>query len=211
MDLSELRISYTKAGLVETDADPDPVSQFRVWMDQAISVGLLEPNAMTLATTDASGQPDTRIVLLKAFDESGFVFYTNYESRKAHEIEQNPHVSLLFYWGELERQVRISGVAARVSEAESDEYFQSRPVGHQLGAWVSNQSTVIACRQVLEDRLANLSKQFELGPIPRPPHWGGFRVAAHVMEFWQGRPNRLHDRLEYRRSGNVWLIRRLSP
>ena len=128
MDLSELRISYTKAGLVETDADPDPVSQFRIWMDQAIAIGLLEPNAMTLATTDASGQPDVRIVLLKAFDESGFVFYTNYESRKAREIDQNAHVSLLFYWGELERQVRIAGVAVRVSEAESDEYFQSRPV-----------------------------------------------------------------------------------
>ncbi len=171
MDLSELRISYTKAGLVETDADPDPVSQFRIWMDQAIAIGLLEPNAMTLATTDASGQPDVRIVLLKAFDESGFVFYTNYESRKAREIDHNAHVSLLFYWGELERQVRIAGVAVRVSEAESDEYFQSRPVGHQLGAWVSNQSTVIACRQVLEDRLANLSRQFESVPIPRPPHW----------------------------------------
>jgi pyridoxamine 5'-phosphate oxidase len=211
MDLSELRISYTKAGLVETDVNPDPVRQFKLWMDQAIEVGLLEPNAMTLATAGASGQPNARTVLLKSFDGNGFVFYTNYHSRKAREIAENARVSLLFYWGELERQVRIAGVAARVSETESDEYFNSRPVGHQLGAWVSNQSEVIEGRESLEDRLAALSKRFEPGPIPRPPHWGGFRVEPHTFEFWQGRPNRLHDRLEYRRSPDAWVIRRLSP
>lgn len=180
-------------------------------MDQAISVGLLEPNAMTLATCDASGQPDARTVLLKAVDRNGFVFFTNYESKKSREIAENARVSLLFYWGELERQVRIAGMAVRVPEAESEEYFKSRPIGHQIGAWVSNQSDVIAGREVLEERLAALSRQFERGPIPRPPHWGGFRVAPHAIEFWQGRPNRLHDRLEYRRSDSAWVIRRLSP
>jgi pyridoxamine 5'-phosphate oxidase len=211
MNLADLRLSYTKAGLTEADVDPDPFRQFEVWMSQALSSQLIEPNAMTLATVDGSGQPNARAVLLKGLDSSGFVFYTNYESRKSREIASNPSVCLLFYWAELERQVRVAGRAERVSEAESDAYFQSRPVGHQLGAWVSNQSTVIAGREVIEESLANVSKRFEPGPVPRPPHWGGFRVVPHGFEFWQGRANRLHDRLEYLVANGTWMIRRLSP
>jgi len=211
MDLSELRINYTKDGLVESDVDPDPFRQFRIWMSQAISMELLEPNAMTLATTNAEGQPSARTVLLKGFDSRGFVFYTNYESRKAREIAANPRVCLLFYWDVLERQVRIAGSASRVSEQESDEYFLSRPIGHQLGAWVSSQSSVIASRETLEESLALVRERFEPSAIPRPPHWGGFRVAPEAIEFWQGRPNRLHDRIEYVRSAGQWTIRRLAP
>src|SRR3954451_3411655 len=211
MDLSELRLSYVKGGLVESEVDPDPFRQFELWMDQAISMQLLEPNAMTLATADVTGQPNGRTVLLKAFDRTGFVFYTNYESRKAAEIEHNPKVALLFYWGPLERQVRISGVANRVPDRESDDYFSARPIGHQLGAWASRQSAVIAGRQVIEDNLATAAKQLEPGPVPRPPYWGGFRVTPSTIEFWQGRANRLHDRLEYIRLNEGWSIRRLSP
>jgi pyridoxamine 5'-phosphate oxidase len=211
MDLSELRLNYTKAGLVESEVDPDPLRQFEVWFNQAVSAGLLEPNAMTLATADAPGQPNARTVLLKGFDTAGFVFYTNYDSRKGREIEQNAKVALLFYWGELERQVRISGVAARVSDRESDEYFHSRPIGHQLGAWASHQSSAIESRAVLEESLSAAAIRFEPGPVPRPPHWGGFRVTPYAIEFWQGRPNRLHDRLEYVRSADGWLMRRLAP
>jgi pyridoxamine 5'-phosphate oxidase len=211
MDLSELRLSYTKAGLTESEVDPDPFRQFEIWMAQAMLSELLEPNAMTLATADSSGQPNARTVLLKSFDRDGFVFYTNYQSRKSREIAENERVCLLFYWGPLERQVRISGTVARVPEAESDEYFRSRPVGHQLGAWVSNQSAIIAGREVLEASLAEAAKRFEPGPVPRPPHWGGFRVKPHAFEYWQGRPNRLHDRLEYVVSNGSWAVRRLAP
>jgi pyridoxamine 5'-phosphate oxidase len=211
MNLADLRLSYTKAGLTETDIDPDPFRQFELWMSQAISSQLIEPNAMTLATVDGSGQPNARAVLLKGFDPTGLVFYTNYESRKSREIAANPNVCLLFYWAELERQVRVVGRAERVPEAESEAYFQSRPVGHQLGAWVSNQSTVIAGREVIEESLASVSKRFEPGPVPRPPYWGGYRVVPHAFEFWQGRPNRLHDRLEYNLAKGTWTIRRLSP
>ena len=211
MNLSELRLSYTKAGLSESEADPDPLRQFEIWMDQAMLSDLVEPNAMTLATCDSSGQPNARTVLLKSFDRQGFVFYTNYESRKSREIAENHAVCLLFYWGPLERQVRILGTVSRVSEEESDDYFRSRPIGHQLGAWVSNQSSIIQSREVLEQRLTQIVKRFERGPIPRPPHWGGFRVNPNLFEFWQGRSNRLHDRLEYVRSGDAWTIRRLSP
>jgi pyridoxamine 5'-phosphate oxidase len=211
MDLADLRLSYSKAGLNEDDVDPDPFRQFEQWMSQAIASQLIEPNAMILATVDASGQPNARAVLLKGFDPSGFVFYTNYESRKSREIAANPNVCLLFYWAELERQVRIAGRAERVPEGESEAYFQSRPVGHQLGAWVSKQSEVIAGREVIEESLASVAKRFEPGPVPRPPYWGGFRVAPHAFEFWQGRPNRLHDRLEYVRTNGSWMIRRLSP
>lgn len=211
MDLADLRLSYTKAGLAESDVDPDPFRQFELWFEQALSAGMLEPNAMTLATSDSSGQPQARTVLLKSFDRNGFVLYTSYQGRKAREMEENPKVCLLFYWAELERQVRIAGTASRVSEAESDDYFASRPVGHQLGAWVSNQSTVIAGREVLEASLASVAKRFEPGPVPRPPYWGGFRVLPAAFEFWQGRPNRLHDRLEYLPAGDSWSFRRLSP
>jgi pyridoxamine 5'-phosphate oxidase len=211
MDLSELRVSYTKAGLLEGDIDPDPFRQFDLWMTQALTMQLIEPNAMTLATTDSSGQPNARTVLLKSFDDRGFVFYTNYESRKAREISENAKVCLLFFWDRLERQVRILGSANRVSPAESDDYFASRPVGHQIGAWVSNQSSVIPNREALEQNLATVAKRFEPGPVPRPPHWGGFRVTPSAFEFWQGRANRLHDRLEYVLSEGAWVMRRLSP
>jgi pyridoxamine 5'-phosphate oxidase len=212
MDLADLRLSYTKAGLLEADADPDPFRQFELWMNQALSSGLIEANAMTLATVDASGQPNARTVLLKGFVENGFEFFTNYESRKSREIEQNSKVCLLFYWAELERQVRIAGTAARVWEGVSTAYFTTRPPGHQLGAWASHQSSVIAGREVLEESLASVAKRFEPGPVPRPPYWGGFRVVPHAFEFWQGRPNRLHDRLEYvLAEGGGWTIRRLSP
>jgi pyridoxamine 5'-phosphate oxidase len=211
MDLCELRLSYTKAGLLEADVDPDPFRQFGLWMTQAIAIGLLEPNAMTLSTADASGQPSARTVLLKGFDPDGFVFYTNYESRKGCDIAANPKVSLLFYWDALERQVRIAGVASRVSEEESDTYFVSRPVGHQIGAWVSRQSTVIEGRQAIEERIQEMTKNFERAPVPRPPYWGGYRVCPHSIEFWQGREDRLHDRIEYIRDGETWTIRRLSP
>jgi pyridoxamine 5'-phosphate oxidase len=211
MDLADLRLSYTKAGLEESDVDPDPFCQFELWLKQALSAGMIEPNAMTLATADASGQPNARTVLLKGFDRDGFVFYTNYGSRKSHEIRQNSQVCLLFYWPELERQVRIAGSAARVPEAESEAYFASRPLGHQLGAWVSNQSTPISGREVLEENLDAVAKRFGSGPVPKPEYWGGFRVTAHAMEFWQGRPNRLHDRLQYILSGGTWGVRRLSP
>ena len=157
------------------------------------------------------GQPNARTVLLKTFDAAGFVFYTSYESRKAQEIEGNPKVSLLFYWSQLERQVRIAGDAARVPASESDEYFSSRPIGHQLGAWVSNQSSVIVGREVLENRLSGIAAHFAPGPLPRPAYWGGYRVTPHTIEFWQGRPDRFYDRLEYVRSGAEWRIRRLSP
>jgi pyridoxamine 5'-phosphate oxidase len=180
-------------------------------MDQAMLSELLEPNAMTLATADSSGQPDARTVLLKSFDREGFVFYTNYQSRKSREIAEIARACLLFYWGPLERQVRIPGTVSRVPESESDEYFRSRPVGHQLGAWASNQSAIIPGREVLEASLAETAKRFEPGPVPRPPHWGGFRVKPHAFEFWQGRPNRLHDRLEYVPSKEGWTIRRLAP
>ena len=211
MDLSELRLTYTMAGLLEDEVAPDPIHQFGAWMNQAIATEILEPNAMILATANASGQPNARTVLLKSFDSQGFVFYSSYEGRKAREIAENPKVSLLFYWGPLERQVRITGTAAQVPERESDEYFNSRPIGHQIAAWVSRQSSVIADREVIAQNLANVSKRFEPGPVPRPPHWGGFRVKPHVMEFWQGRPNRLHDRLEYVHAADGWTIRRLSP
>jgi pyridoxamine 5'-phosphate oxidase len=211
MDLADIRLSYTKAGLAEEDASSDPFRQFAVWMEQAISAGLIEPNAMTLATCGASGQPNARTVLLKGFDENGFVFYTNYESRKSLEIQHNPKVSLLFYWADLQRQVRIAGTATRVSEAESDAYFAIRPVGHQIGAWVSKQSSIISGRDVIEENLASMAKRFEPGPVPRPPYWGGFRVRPAAFEFWQGRANRLHDRLEYLLEDGRWTRRRLSP
>jgi len=211
MDLQALRLSYVRGGLLEDEIDPDPFRQFAVWINQALSLNLLEPNAMMLATSDALGHPSARMVLLKGFDQRGFVFYTNYESRKAREITENPHAGLLFYWGELERQVRVSGVAERTTELESDAYFESRPVGHQLGAWASPQSSVTPNREAMELRFAETARRFEPGPVPRPPHWGGFRVIPNAIEFWQGRPNRMHDRLEYLRHGDSWQIRRLAP
>ena len=210
-EVADLRNEYSRAGLDESSLRPDPVAQFRGWFEDAIAADLHEPNAMTLATATPDGRPSARVVLLKGYDERGFVFYTNYEGRKGKEIERNPHVALVFYWGELERQVRIEGRASRVSESESDAYYASRPRGSRLGAWASEQSRPVEGRGVLEARLRELERDYEGENIPRPPFWGGYRVEPEAVEFWQGRENRLHDRLVYRRSDEGWEIERLQP
>ena len=210
--VSDLRKDYTLQGLREADADPNPFKQFQKWFDQALAAQLPEPNAMTLATATEEGLPSARMVLLKNFDERGFVFYTNYKSRKGQELAHNSQVALVFWWAELERQVRIEGRSLKVSDQESDEYFHSRPLSSRLGAWASDQSQVISDREVLELQLQQLKTEYENKDVPRPPHWGGFRVIPTVIEFWQGRPSRLHDRLNYRRvDDHTWLIERLSP
>ncbi|HEY9728036.1 MAG TPA: pyridoxamine 5'-phosphate oxidase [Chroococcales cyanobacterium] len=210
--VANLRKDYTFQGLSEADAQPDPFRQFKIWFDQALAAELPEPNAMTISTVTSDGKPSARMVLLKDYDEQGFVFYTNYESHKGQQLLQNPWGAITFWWAELERQVRIEGRVAQVSAAESDEYFHSRPRNSQLGAWVSAQSQVINNREVLEERLQQLEKEYKNKEIPRPPHWGGFRVIPTAIEFWQGRPSRLHDRLLYRCSEDgTWKIQRLSP
>ena len=212
MDVAGLRKEYTSTGLMEADAHPDPIEQFRRWFDEALAANLYEPNAMTLATATREGRLSARVVLLKGFDERGFVFYTNYEGRKARELEENPCCALVFYWGELERQVRIEGRAERVSEEESDAYYESRPRGSQLGAWVSEQSRPVEDREALEERLRGLEAEYEGSEVPRPPFWGGYRVEPEKIEFWQGRENRLHDRLLYcRQDGGGWRVERLQP
>ena len=211
-DLNRLRKEYTRAGLREADADPNAIEQFRKWFDEALAASLQEPNAMTLATATLDGRPSARIVLLKGYDERGFVFYTNHEGRKARELEENPRCALVFYWGELERQVRVEGLASRVPEEESDAYYTSRPRGSRLGAWVSEQSRPVERRDLLEERLRKLEAEYEGREIPRPPFWGGYLVEPEEIEFWQGRENRLHDRLlYYRQSGEGWRIKRLQP
>ena len=212
MSLSDLRREYTLAGLKESDLDPSPFKQFDRWFQQALAAGLPEPNAMTLATATPDGKPSARVVLLKGFDERGFVFFTNYESQKGRELSANPLAALVCYWVELERQVRISGRVSKVSGEESEAYFRSRPLGSQLGAWASRQSEVVAGRKILEDTLEQLTQEYETKPVPVPPNWGGYRVAPGTIEFWQGRPNRLHDRLRYTlQTNSQWLIERLSP
>jgi len=209
-DVAELRRNYTRDGLRRSDLDPDPIGQFRKWFTEAVAAELVEPNAMVLGTTDGK-RPSARSVLLKAYDERGFVFFTNYESRKAQDIAANAHVSLLFPWYPLERQVSILGRAERISTAESLAYFASRPHGSRLGAWVSQQSSVITSRQLLEMKLEEIKQKFADGEVPLPSFWGGFRVVPSEIEFWQGRENRLHDRFRYTLSGTAWAIERLSP
>jgi pyridoxamine 5'-phosphate oxidase len=211
VDASSLRREYTTAGLDKADIHPNPIVQFHEWFENAVGADLHEPNAMILATATTYGKPSARTVLLKGYDERGFVFYTNYEGRKAKEIEANPTCALLFYWGELERQVRIEGRASRLSSKESDAYFASRPRGSRLGAWASEQSLPVEDRSVLEERVRALEKEYEGREIPRPPFWGGYRVEPHTIEFWQGRESRVHDRLVYYRTGGSWKIERLQP
>ncbi len=210
--IAELRKDYTLEGLNEDQVSPNPFKQFTVWFNQALSAQLPEPNAMTVATATPDGKPSARIVLLKDFDERGFVFYTNYLSHKGLELTNNPQAALVFWWAQLERQVRISGTVEQVSADESDKYFYSRPLNSRLGAWASEQSQAIASRNILEQRLQELQLKYENQDVPRPPHWGGWRVIPEEIEFWQGRPSRLHDRLRYTLvdSGN-WQIERLSP
>lgn len=211
MTIIERGNEYRLQCLDEGELAPDPISQFGVWFDQAVQAHIPEPNAMALATTGADGHPSVRMVLLKGFDAQGFFFFSNYESRKGRELAENPWAALAFYWHHMERQVRVEGVVERLSAEESDRYFQSRPLGSRLGAWASQQSQVISGRDVLDQRLEQFTHEFAEGEVPRPPCWGGYQVRPHMVEFWQGRSNRLHDRLRYRCYGHGWLIERLAP
>ena len=211
MDLSDFRKEYSAKGLHRADLDAHPIQQFTKWFQQAIELEVHEPNAMTLATVDERGAPLQRTVLLKYFDANGFVFFTNYESRKARQIAQNPHVCLLFPWITLERQVIIQGRAEKISTAESLKYFTSRPRESRLGAWVSQQSSVISSRKLLMQKLHEIGEKFKQGEIPLPSFWGGFRVVPETIEFWQGGPARIHDRFLYSKAEDHWAIDRLSP
>jgi pyridoxamine 5'-phosphate oxidase len=198
--------------LDEADLLPCPFDQFQRWFDEAKAAGQVQPEAMCLATTTPDGRPSARMVLLRGLDRRGFAFFTNYDSRKARELSENPRAALVFYWGTLDRQVRVEGRVELTSAAESDAYFASRPRGSQLGAWASPQSEVMPNRQVLEARLREIAARFAAGPVPRPPRWGGFRVVPETIEFWQDRPNRLHDRLMYvRQPDGGWIVQRLAP
>lgn len=210
MDLTALRRDYKHARLDETDIRPDPVEQFRLWLEEALKAELDEPYAMTLATVDAAGQPSARIVLLRGADAKGFAFFTNYDSRKGNELAAKDRAALLFFWAPLERQVRVEGRVVRVSDAESDDYFARRPRGSCIGAWASPQSAVIPDRQWLEQRVERYNREHGEN-VPRPPNWGGYRLVPERFEFWQGRESRLHDRLVYNRSADGWTVERLAP
>lgn len=209
MSIADLRQSYEKGILLEQDAKASPFEQFGLWFDQALEQNVPEPTTMTLATADRQGRPSARVVLLKGFDEAGFVFYTNYNSRKGQDLAVQPWASLNFFWQQLERQVRLNGMVDKVSAQESDDYFHSRPLGSRLGAWVSAQSQPTTLAE-LEANTAAVQQKYGDQP-PRPPHWGGYRLTPEYFEFWQGRPSRLHDRLTYQRSGTGWALKRISP
>jgi pyridoxamine 5'-phosphate oxidase len=212
-ELAEMRLSYRRESLTEAQANPDPILQFQHWFQQAVEAGLIEPNAMTLATVSASGRPSARVVLLKGMEEGDFVFYTNYESRKGRELADNPHAALVFYWPELERQARVEGRVRKVSKEQSEAYFKTRPKGSRLSAWASAQSMPVTGREEFENSLRQLERQYEATEsVPRPPHWGGYALRPESIEFWQGREDRLHDRLIYRRArGRSWVRDRLAP
>jgi pyridoxamine 5'-phosphate oxidase len=209
--LADIRKTYAVGALNESDVLANPIEQFKGWLAEAMKAEMLEPTAMTLATTDKEGKPSARTVLLKGVDERGFVFYSNYESRKAKNISENPYAALLFFWDKLERQVRIEGEISKVSKEQSEIYFKSRPHGSQLGAWVSQQSEVIASRAVLEEKMLELENKYTEGNVPLPEFWGGYVLVPEAIEFWQGRPSRLHDRLRYSKVSDGWKIERLSP
>jgi pyridoxamine 5'-phosphate oxidase len=212
MDIENLRQQYTRAGLRRQDLKPDPFDQFEIWFKEACAAKLLEPNAMILATASAQAEPSVRTVLLKYFDREGLIFFTNYESRKSRQIQENPQVSLLFLWLPLERQVQIIGTAAKISTADSLKYFTARPRGSQIGAWSSQQSSIISSRQILEMQFEQMKQKFMNNEVPLPSFWGGYRVIPRSFEFCQGRPNRLHDRFLYsRQDPESWEINRLSP
>jgi len=212
IDIAALRHDYVAHGLRRADLNPDPIKQFAQWSGEAAAANIRDVNAMSLATVRADGTPAARIVLLKAMSDRGFVFFTNYESAKGRELDANPRAALNFFWPQLERQIRIEGEVKKTTAEESDEYCHSLPLGSQLGAWTSKQSEVIANREALEASLTRVTDQYAGGAVPLPPHWGGYRVAPRMIEFWQGRTNRLHDRFRYRRDeGGAWIIERLAP
>jgi len=211
LNIADLRKEYKLRSLLETDVDQDPVRQFQQWWNEALMSDIEEPNAMTLATSSKQGKPSARIVLLKGLSNEGFTFFTNYESKKGIELKENPFASLLFFWKELERQVRIEGTVTKTDEEKSNEYFLSRPDLSKIGAWSSAQSKVIESRDELEKNVLKYQQQFTGGLIPRPPHWGGYVVKPTLIEFWQGRPSRLHDRIQYTLSNDKWIIVRLAP
>jgi len=209
--IQNLRQDYRSATLSEDEIDKDPIQQFSKWFQEALAANLYEPNVMTLATADSYGKPSARILLLKGFDQKGFVFFTNYESRKGRELLENPQASLVFFWAELERQIRIEGMVSKIDEADSAAYFHSRPKGSQIGALASPQSSIIPDRKILEEQVSLLTETYAEIEVPKPGYWGGYLVEPQHIEFWQGRPSRLHDRITYDLVEGIWTINRLAP